>query len=53
MSFSEGYSIILDPDTLPDINVIEDYLQQSPGKSYKEEIYLKKNKILNFIKKKE
>jgi hypothetical protein len=25
MSFSEGYSIILDPDTLPDINVIEDY----------------------------
>jgi len=52
MSFSEGYSIILDPDTLPDINVIEDYLQQSPGKSYKEEIYLKKNKnIINFIKK--
>jgi len=53
------YSIVLDPDRLPDIGEINDYLEQNPGDSYSEEIdinignlrnnsFFKRNDITNF-----
>ena len=45
MNKDGSYSIILDPDRLPDIGEIEEYLEQSPAHSYSEKINLNK-KIL-------